>query len=613
MRFLGVEFRDFACFQRQFVPIESGLNVLVGKNNAGKTAILHGLYGLNALPLDPRGGFPSNLADYARSRTPAPTYDFDILFEVEPGDPPFIAGAEQLWERALSENDVLLRYKFRVWPTSSLIGFLECHSRLVRQDKKTDLVVCAVDIKNKSIVRSFYNYPGLTVAQANGKPFSSHSSAPDGSPVGSLSTFNDPLFKALESLRPVLFVAAHRVVQANTQMQTVENLTPEGGQLAGFLQTLHGRNREAFDEIEAFVTGVFPEFQYVNLSSKDNRISITLTRRDTRTAIPLSHCGTGVEQILFLATFVLTAPKGGMVLLDEPHSYLHPTAERMLVDFLKKDEQLRFVISTHSSVIMNSVEPGRITYLSPPGVPFGPRKKLEPLRILSELGYRFSDFLAYDRMIFVEGESDMAVLPVLLQRSGQMDPRELDKTGFAPMGGAGRIYARKMQDSILYYEKLLDALGRERLPRLCLFDGDHGTDDRNILAGTSSVGEEDRIKAVFLPRCEMENYLLVPEAIISAMQEEATLLSQKVKLTFEDVRIRLKALLDSDDKALYPSGKGKEPGKDVKGSAVLEKLYDGFALRYKKRESGLLIAQHITSKNQPALVEIVGLIAPLFK
>ncbi|MFB3128763.1 MAG: hypothetical protein ACE1Y7_03555, partial [Lysobacteraceae bacterium] len=104
-----------------------------------------------------------------------------------------------------------------------------------------------------------------------------------------------------------------------------------------------------------------------------------------------------------------------------------------------------------------------------------------------------------------------------------------------------------------------------------------------------------------------------PEAIISAMQEEATLLSQKVKLTFEDVRIRLKALLDSDDKALYPSGKGKEPGKDVKGSAVLEKLYDGFALRYKKRESGLLIAQHITSKNQPALVEIVGLIAPLFK
>jgi predicted ATPase len=169
-------------------------------------------------------------------------------------------------------------------------------------------------------------------------------------------------------------------------LQAAYDLPSDAQNLAQFLQTLHGRDRDTFEIIERFVITTFPEFRHVNaVSGPNNQLWIDLTEALTNRRIPLSNCGTGVEQILTLATFVLTTPKPGIILMDEPHSYLHPTAERSLVQFLHEHSEHKYLISTHSAVLMNAVEPDRIIYVSPPGQPYKPaQENAEVSKILFE-------------------------------------------------------------------------------------------------------------------------------------------------------------------------------------------------------------------------------------
>src|SRR5438876_11047631 len=79
MKVLGVEFHGYACFEHQFVSLRPGINLLVGRNNVGKTALLRGLTVLKALPIESMSSFGLNLVDYVRPRE---TFGVDLLFSI---------------------------------------------------------------------------------------------------------------------------------------------------------------------------------------------------------------------------------------------------------------------------------------------------------------------------------------------------------------------------------------------------------------------------------------------------------------------------------------------------------------------------------------------------
>jgi hypothetical protein len=423
------------------------------------------------------------------------------------------------------------------------------------------------------------------------------------------------LFAPLRTLGAVRLINPHRVAQPRQPLQSVSNLTADAQSLGPHLQTLQGNNREVFEKIEAFVTRVFPEFRYLNAASREgNQLSIDLTERDTGRKIPLENCGTGVEQIIILATFVLTTPKPGMILLDEPHSYLHPTAERDLVRFLREHPDHCYVVSTHSAVLMNSVTPDRITHISPPGHGFDPMPyHAQTAGILFDLGYRNSDALFYDRLVFVEGKSDKQIIPILLERDGEIDSAEIARTGFPVIEGVGKG-STAVQTSILRHEKLLSAVGRADQPRIYLLDGDRRDDEKAVIQGTRHPITHTGLTIGFLPRPEIENYLLIPEAIAPALHEELILKGEPREVSVEEVKRRLDQLL-ADRK-----GDQSQPAKasadamtaGVKGSEILERLYDGFSLRYNKETSGTLIAKNLTVSTQPAVSDLTALVRPLF-
>jgi hypothetical protein len=98
----------------------------------------------------------------------------------------------------------------------------------------------------------------------------------------------------------------------------------------------------------------------------------------------------------------------------EPHPYLHPMAERQVVDFLFSHTEHRYVIATHSAILINSVPADRILVLGNSNTVAMPTSESSSVpALLHSLGYRNSDLLFNDRLIFIEGESDQDVLPLV--------------------------------------------------------------------------------------------------------------------------------------------------------------------------------------------------------
>jgi predicted ATPase len=510
----GVQFLDYACFTKQFVALDTGVNLIVGKNNAGKTALLKGVAALAALPL---AGWPQlsqdlqtfagSLLGYCRNITPEPYYSVEILFGLQEEDKLPLMQSQDDWIRLAKDSEVLLVFKFWFKPSWSedKVVFESADLRIPGyQDLPTLL-------SNENGIQ-ILSYPLPKPDEPLPPAINTRSINPGGRHVTGIDRKTrflpvptiDNYFDGLASFAHARYVSPHRVVTPWVEIHTADILPENAVNLPVFLQTLHGRNRKAFQEIENFVISVFPEFEAVNPASERNQVRITLSRRDVDKDIPLTHCGTGVEQVLAIATFVKTAPHGAILAIDEPHSFLHPTAERQLIEFLKKDQRHRFLISTHSAVFMNSIEANKITHIDAAGKAYRAINVVPSLsRILHDLGYRNSDVLFYDALAIVEGRSDRTLLPILLELAG-IKTDSLARIGFPILEGVPEKL-HNLQTAISKFEKLVVALSQADLRRLYLLDGDRSPGDVSILKSMRSAGDQSPIAVKFLPRTEIEN------------------------------------------------------------------------------------------------------------
>lgn len=589
MRLIGVEFENFARFDKCFIPIGSGLTVLVGRNNSGKTAILKGLTALSGLAFNGRSELNKDLRGYLRADPSNSYFDLRIWFEWEVQDPQFIRTQDAYWASFITRTKPKSSFWFRVWPGHNLAPFHGCS--VFTAEKRYEVIERVAPIGQLQNV--FFDF--------DGNRLDSHGWANPGgtvTPDGTVVQLHEPSgwLSGFKGLGQVVAIDARRFVQSNVALQTADALSPNAENLAPFLQTLQGRDQEKFGEIQTFLTKVFPEFKYLNPESRGSSVLISLTLKKRSEKVLLSHCGTGVEQMLALASFVVTSPPGSIVVIDEPHSFLHPYAERELMRFLSEHKEHRYIIGTHSPVVINAVSPSNVVHLDESrGFLDTGKRDADLSRVLMDLGYRNSDFLFQDRLVFVEGESDQEILPILLKNSQKLDSSDIDKTGFPVTGGADSKKGIAKQTIILKHEKMLEQIGRATIPRVYLRDGDAAPDDKKLLIGTRIPSSGGELKIRFLPKAEIEDYLLVSAAIVKAMEDLANL---------EGVRSAA-ATAEQVQKIITVCG-------NVKGSKVLETVFDRFGLAYSKRTAGRLIAQYVSAENQPDLSQIVDLVRDIF-
>lgn len=550
MKLLGYEVRNYGAFEEQFVPLDPGIIIVAGLNNAGKTSLLKALAAFKSNP-------PS--LPYIHSNNESMVC---LIYAIDSSDLPQInANANVPF----------------VTPDS---GFIARANFAFKDPRFMSIELLAPDTKSyqwyfgpsSQLQKSAFDAQGQAIS--TGVIFRKQTNL----------TFLDfeSILPGIKRVTEALYVPARREGSGQNPANANTELPLSGSNLASYLFTLQINNTDEYEILNGVFCAVFPYLKRVNAQINNNQVEVRVTYKDNDQVVPLSACGTGVEQLLILLTCIMRSPEDAIIAIDEPHSFLHPSAERALVRFLGRYPKKTIILATHSAIMVNAVSPERIVYISRKGRPtvevLADKKSGTSTNILAALGYENSDILFHNKLIFVEGPTESAVLPKMLQKSGVAE-ETVSWIGTPQLEGANPVRDEEdLAKQIRRYEKLITSLGRGALPRLYLLDG-----DRDVKA-VQRMSLNEHARAVFLKKPELENYILDPSAISKAIVEDAKSQDVDVEMTAEEVQLIF-------DKAIADGL--------VKGSDILAKVYASKLIRYSKVNSSQLIVKHLPGSWEP--------------
>jgi predicted ATPase len=405
--------------------------------------------------------------------------------------------------------------------------------------------------------------------------------------------------------RLITFITPRRIDQGPQQLRTTEDLAPDARNLANVLFTLEHNRRAAFDQISDFIIDAFPSIERISIGLASGVAEPVgepqIYYRHADDPIPLRNCGSGVEQLLALATAILAATSSRLVLIDEPQAYLHPHAERSLLALLEQHPEHQYVIATHSHQLLASrpLKQARLVTIDNGGTRISNPESGQA--VLSELGVTAADLWAHDRVLWVEGPSEVAILEVLAGGEAEAEAAGLQIRRMP--GSASRFSSRSPRQAEATYafcSQVAEAISPLPVTMRFLFDRDEKTPEM-----IRAVEQHSRGRALFLDVREVENFFLDVDLLAEELAERCRTLQLDVPAR-DVVEARLNSLLsDVTNPELFPAGPPSE-GADavtvVRGSKVLRSLYRELALsEYDKVRDGEALAARAAG-SRPALL-----------
>jgi hypothetical protein len=207
---------------------------------------------------------------------------------------------------------------------------------------------------------------------------------------------------------------------------------------------------------------------------------------------------------------LVTAEESRVVLIDEPQSFLHPSAVRRLFGAFKLLPKHQFIVSTHSPQAISAADPVNVTVVR--------RSEAESVLdnldmqlngsqrfLLDELGASLGDVFGADSILWVEGATEGVCFPRILQK---ISKRSLLGTIIKPMRATGDATGKHAAVVLDIYKKMSAGVGLIPVFLGFLFDREE--------RGPQEIAELVRASEGlfrFLDRRAYENYLLNPTAI----------------------------------------------------------------------------------------------------